>query len=335
MMKNLNLFLLCAAGSLTFAQTTITKAANDYLVGNTINQFAMGGTPNHSGTGLNATFNNNVLLKGPALTFNVSTPTAAEVLDYPGTTLKYSSGATNSIYYKSTGTELLITGYFINGSLLNFDEDNALFLKFPTAYSDTYTDVSSGKANFSGYSALFKGTLKTTADATGTLLMNAQSFPNIIRVKTEGDYNVYATVDPTYVTSIGTVNSVIYTYYDNTNRYPLFTSTNALTVVPGPGINKVDNLVVAQANTFLGTGNNNSVKNKLQVYPNPVKDNLFFAGDLGGFTQVQIYSMDGKLVETQTISSEKINLNKLMPGAFILKLFGTDKKTQSIQIIKN
>ena len=94
-------------------------------------------------------------------------------------------------------------------------------------------------------------------------------------------------------------------------------------------------MVVAQSNTFLGTSNTNSVKNKLQVYPNPVKDNLFFAGDLSGFTQVQIYSLDGKLVETQTIASEKINVNKLSPGAFILKLSGKDKKAQSIQIIKN
>ena len=79
----------------------------------------MVGTPDNSSTGSSVTFNNSALTAGSAITATVSTPTAAEITSYPGTTVKFSDGNGNDIFYKSTATDLQITGATVSGAVLN------------------------------------------------------------------------------------------------------------------------------------------------------------------------------------------------------------------------
>ncbi|SEG41156.1 Por secretion system C-terminal sorting domain-containing protein [Halpernia humi] len=315
--------------SIAFAQTTITKSANDYLSGDTVNENNLTGTPDNSSTGSGVTFNNNSLTAGTAITGTVSTPSSAETTTYPGTTVKFSDGNGNDIFYKSSPTDLQITGATVGGAVLNFNTDNALFIKFPTAFSESYTDTASGTATYTGITVNFSGTITTTADASGTLLLDSKSFANIIRLKTEQNY----ILSLTGLGNIGTLTSTIYSYYDNSNRYPLFTTTTATGVIPLAAINQTSNLAVAQSTVFLGT-RNDALKKKIQVYPNPVQNQLFFGGDLAGYTQVKIFNMEGRLVKSQNIEAEKINISALPAGNYILQLSGKDKKAQSINIIK-
>ena len=117
------------------------------------------------------------------------------------------------------------------------------------------------------------------------------------------------------------------------NRYPLFTATTATVVVPIASINQTTNAAVGQANPSLAT-QNNSLANKIQVYPNPATDNIFFAGNLSNYETVKIFNVDGRLIATQAINSDKINISKLQSGNYVLQLSGTNKKAQSITIIK-
>lgn len=331
-MKNFYLILLSACSSVAFSQTTITKSANDYLVGNTINSANVLGTPDNSSTGSGVTFNNSSLTSGTAVVASVATPSAAELTDFPGTTVKFDDGNGNSIFYKSSATQLEITGAGISGATLNFNADNAIFLKFPTAFSNTYNDTARGTFSNGTVSGLFKGTITTTADATGTLLLGGDSYSNILRIKTVQSYNLYQTSDTTYVFSIGTLTSTIYTYYDNINRYPLFTTTSATIMVPILGINQTTNAAVRQVTPTLATGNTS--KNDIKVYPNPVKDQLFFAGDLGNYSDVKIYSLDGKLVKSGAISGNKLDVSNLSTGNYILELSSKSEKSKTIHIIK-
>ncbi len=203
MMKNFYLMLLSAGSSLAFSQTTITKSANDYLVGNTINSANMVGIPDNSATGSGVNFNNSLLTSGTSVVASVSSPSAAELTDFPGSTVKFDDGNGNSIFYKSSAAQLEITGAGISGATLNFNADNAIFLKFPTSFSNTYNDTARGIFSNGTVSGLFKGTIATTADATGTLLLGGDSYGNILRIKTVQSYNLYQSADTNYLFAIG------------------------------------------------------------------------------------------------------------------------------------
>lgn len=330
-MKNIYPIIFTVVCSSLTAQTQITKGANDYLSGSTVNNVNLTGTPDNSVTGYPKTFNNSALVSGTSTTGTVSTPTAGEITTFPGSTVKFSDGGGNDIYYKSSASDLQITGATIVGAVLNFNTNNAIFLKFPTAYNQTYTDVASGSGVYGTTNAFFKGNITTTADGAGTLLLGSQTFNNVIRVKTFQDYKLY--LDATFTFQVGTLTSTIYTYYDNLNRYPLFTATTATVVVPFASINQTQSAAVGQANPTLAT-QSNSLQNKIQVYPNPATENIFLAGDLSDYETVKIFSVDGRLISTQTINSEQINVSKLQAGNYILQLSSSNKKTQTINIIK-
>lgn len=325
--------LLSAGSSFAFSQTTITKSANDYLVGNTFNSANVVGTPDNSSTGSTVTFDNSLLTTGISVVASVTAPSASELTDFPGTTVKFDDGNGNAIFYKSSATQLEITGAGISGATLKFSADNAIFLKFPTAFSNTYNDTARGTFSNGTVSGLFKGTIVTTADATGTLLLGGDSYPNILRIKTVQSYNLYQSSDTNYLFSIGTLTSTIYTYYDNVNRYPLFTTTTATIVVPLLSINQTTNAAVRQLNPTLNSVN--ATKNDIKVYPNPVKDNLFFAGDLGNYSAVKIYSLEGKLVKSESVINQKLDLSKLSAGNYVLKLLSKSEKSKIIHLIKN
>lgn len=332
-MKKFYFILLSAYSSIAFSQTTITKSANDYLIGNTINSANIVGTPDNAATGSGVTFNNSSLTSGTTVVALVSAPSAAELVDFPGTTVKFDDGNGNAIFYKSGAAQLEITGAGISGATLNFSADNAIFLKFPTSFSNTYTDTARGTFSNGTVSGLFRGTIATTADATGTLLLGSDTFGNIIRIKTVQNYNLYQSADTNYLFSIGTLSSTIFTYYNNLNRYPLFTTTTATTVVPLLSINQTTNAAVRQVNPNLATVK--AYKNDIKVYPNPVKDNLFFAGDLGNYSEVKIYSLDGKLVKSTRIIDKKLDLSQLSAGNYLLELSSKTEKSKSVHILKN
>lgn len=332
-MKNIYLILFSALSSFGFSQTTLTKAGNDYLTGNTINSKNLVGTPDNSAVGAAVTFDNSALTNGTLIVAQVSTPNATEISTFPGTTVKFEDGNGNSIFYKSTATQLEITGAGISGATLNFSADNALFLKFPTSFGNTYTDNARGSFTSTAASGLFRGTITTTADGSGTLLLGLQTFTNILRVKTVQNYNLYQSTDTNYFFAIGSLVSTFYTYYNNTNRYPLFTTTTATISVPLLSINQTTNAAVGQNITALAT-QNKPLNSKITAYPNPVNENLFFAGDLSGYNVVKVLSMDGKLLQTEPVNEGKIDLSKLSAGNYILQLSGKNLKGQTIQIIK-
>lgn len=331
-MKKIYLLLFSALSFSGFSQT-ITKAANDYLSGNMINSKNLVGTPDNSAVGAGVTFNNSALTNGTLVVAMVTTPTAADISTFPGTTVKFDDGNGNNIYYKSSATQLEITGAGISGAVLNFNGDNAIFLKFPTSFGNTYSDTAKGTFSNGTVSGLFKGTIATTADATGTLLLGSQTFANILRVKTVQNYNLYQSTDTNYLFAIGTLVATFYTYYDNTNRYPLFTATTATIAVPLLSINQTTNAAVGQNIPLLATGNN-AGKNKISVYPNPVKDLLFLAGDLSGFDSAKIFSVEGKLVKKIQLSEGSLNMGSLPSGNYMIEFSGKNQKGQTIKIIK-
>ena len=74
---------------------------------------------------------------------------------------------------------------------------------------------------------------------------------------------------------------------------------------------------------------NDSGKDPVKVYPNPVKNSLSVSG-ITKDQQYEIYSMDGKMIKTGTYSSGKtIDVNTLTKGVYLLKI-----ENQNLKFIK-
>ena len=65
-----------------------------------------------------------------------------------------------------------------------------------------------------------------------------------------------------------------------------------------------------------GSGVTENVESLLSIWPNPASETLNLKGDM---TQVQIYSIDGRLVMSLEKGFESINVSDLAKGSYLLK----------------
>jgi len=61
--------------------------------------------------------------------------------------------------------------------------------------------------------------------------------------------------------------------------------------------------------------------NKIKVYPNPVKNQEIFVEGIKASENIEIYNLNGQKVQNfnQVKNKQKLNLNKLPKGMYILK----------------
>ena len=77
---------------------------------------------------------------------------------------------------------------------------------------------------------------------------------------------------------------------------------------------------------------NEIAANQLQIFPNPVKEEIFIKSDLP-IDKVEIYSLTGTLLFSESNFSEKISVSALSKGIYLLKVY-TDKGVAVSKIVK-
>jgi hypothetical protein len=79
----------------------------------------------------------------------------------------------------------------------------------------------------------------------------------------------------------------------------------------------------------------NSIENqsKISIFPNPVNDilNINSKREIVNYT---INNLNGRLINNSQRSSNKIDVSKLNPGIYFLKLTSTNKQTHTLKFIK-
>ncbi|MDH6251056.1 hypothetical protein M2347_000783 [Chryseobacterium sp. H1D6B] len=331
-MKKTFLFMM-GAYSLCSAQTTITKAFNDPIVGEVVNNYTVNGTVDNSATGSGVTFSNGSLTQGAASATTYTAPSSSDISTFPGSTLKM-NGSGNTIFYKSSATKLEITGLITPDATLNLSANNGTFITYPATFGYTETDQAQGTFTSSTANGLCRGTITITADASGTLIIGSSTFPNVLRIKSVQNFNLYLPTDTSFTFSIGTVTNTAYTYYDSMHKFPLLSSTQAVISVPFAGINQTTNAAQALSLGSLATGEHSIGKEGLKVYPNPAQDFIEFKGGTGKYSTVKIYSLDGKLIKTSDLKSGKIQVSELPPSNYFIEASGKDAKTETVKFIK-
>lgn len=90
----------------------------------------------------------------------------------------------------------------------------------------------------------------------------------------------------------------------------------------------------------LGTATKNEeniVSDKFVVYPNPVHDVLKMSLPVSdGFSDIKVTDISGRLVATQRLqgSNSEMNVSKLLPGVYFVKVYTADGKVFSARIVK-
>ena len=327
------LFFMLAFSGLYSAQTTITKTFNDPIAGDIVNNFVVNGTVDNSATGANTTFNNASLTQGTASQVTYIAPTSSEITTYPGSTIKMIDTG-NSVLYKATATQLEITGVITPTATLNFAADNGTFITYPASFGYSNSDTAKGTFTSTTASGLFKGTIVTTADASGTLIVGPKMYTNVLRIKSVQNFNLYQSSDINYLIPIGSVINTSYTYFDSAHKFPLLSSTNGTLSVPILSINQSTNGAQVLNEVFLAVNDNVSKKQNFIIYPNPVQDFIEFTGDSKNYSTARIYSLDGKLVKTSAIHSGKIQISELPSAAYFIEVSGEDAPIKTTKLIK-
>lgn len=320
------LFFLMASTAVLSAQTTITKAFNDPISGETVNNFNVNGTVDNSATGNNATFSNGSLTQGSASVTTYSTPTATEITTFPGSTIKMVNGS-NTVYYKATASKLEITGLVTPDATLNFSADNGTFITYPAQFGYTDNDTAAGTFTSPSISGTFSGNIAITAYAAGTLIVGSKTYTNVLRIKSVQTFSLSIGFP------IGTITNTAYTYYDATHKFPLLSTTTANINVPIASINQTTNVAQALNETFLAASDFVK-KDSFKIYPNPAQDYIEFKGDLSNYSKANIYSLDGKLIKTSDLKSGKVQVSELPASSYFIEVSGNKTQSESIKFIK-
>ncbi|MBD3903440.1 T9SS type A sorting domain-containing protein [Chryseobacterium sp. Ch-15] len=323
-MKKTLLILISTTGFLS-AQTTITKTFNDPTIGETVNNVNITGTVDNSATGNNVTFNNATLTAGTASSATYSAPTSSEISTFPGSTIKMTGGGSTA-YYKQTATKLEITGLVTPDATLNFSTNNGTFIGYPASFGYSENDTASGTFSATAGSGNFSGTIAISADAAGTLLIGTKTYLNVLRIKSIQNFNLTVFGFP-----VGTVVNTTYAYYDNLHKAPLLSTTNAVITVQGTPQNT--NIAQALNETFLAVSDL-KLKEKLSIYPNPAQDFIQLKGNTSKDSKIKIYSLDGKLVKTTDLRSEKIEISELPPSSYFIEVSDSKTAKETTKFIK-
>ncbi|QQV02110.1 MULTISPECIES: T9SS type A sorting domain-containing protein [Chryseobacterium] len=322
-MKKHLLFMLSAG--MFSAQTTITKAFHDPVIGDVVNNVNVNGTVNNSATGNNATFNNTGLTAGTVSVSNYVAPTASEISTFPGTTIKM-TGNGSTAYYKATASKLEITGLVTPDATLNFITNNGTYISYPAAFGYSENDTAAGTFTSSSGSGNFTGTIVITADAAGTLLIGSKTYSNVLRIKSVQNLNLTIFGFP-----VGSVSNTSYAYYDNLHKFPLLNTTTA--VVTFQGNPQTTNVAQALSETFLSVSDVN-LKEMMSIYPNPAKNFIRMKGDVPEGSVINIYSLEGKIVKTIRYKSGDIDISDLPLSSYFIEV-SDSKKTEKTKFIKN
>lgn len=323
-MKKTLLILISTTGFLS-AQTTITKAFNDPIIGEIVNNVNINGTVDNSATGNNVTFTNTNLTAGSVSSATYSAPSSTEISTFPGSTIKMTGGGSTS-YYKQTTTKLEITGLVTPDATLNFSTNNGTFIGYPAAFGYSENDTASGTFSATAGSGNFSGTIAISADAYGTLLIGTKTYPNVLRIKSIQNFNLTVFGFP-----VGTIANTTYAYYDNLHKAPLLSTTNAVITVQGTPQNT--NIAQALNETFLAVSDL-KLKEKLSIYPNPAQDFIQLKGNTSKDSKIKIYGLDGKLVKTTDVKSGKIEVSELPPAAYFIEVSDSKTTKETTKFIK-
>ena len=232
-----------------------------------------------------------------------------------------------------------------NGRILLNDgnDGNIVNTSFTLISTDMPPSGAIGDANNDGFLDVFNGTLYINNLSTGS------NPNNWIKIKTEGTISNFNGIGAriTLVSPMGTQIREIrsgegFEFMGSLNAHfgiGQDTSITSLTikwpsgtedVIINPNINET--LTVVEGDHPLSS--TEEILEELIIYPNPVNNVINLTTTIGlDNAAYSVYDLSGKLIKTDTLDSNSINVSKLSSGTYILRII-SDGKHKSQKFIK-
>lgn len=316
------------------AQVTLTKAANEPVIGDTydIKNLDTTSVLPMAISGSNVTWNVTGVNETGALTTNtfVDPSTDANAPNFPGTTIVQSDGTTSS-YFKSSASLYELLGLDAGMFVLNYSSNAATVASYPISFGYVNNDTGAGAVTANTLTGTFTSTINTTADGTGTLNFNGLSsanYTNCLRVKTT--QHISFSLAGGFIS--GTMDMVIYNFYVSGTKFPLFTINYTNINAPAAGINNQrQDQASALSSVVLGLADRKLNDLTFKAYPNPANGEVSLHFVL---TQKESYTIDivnalGQVVKSVAkpdlqpgVYNEAIDINGLSAGVYHIRVQG-------------
>lgn len=296
------------------AQVTLTKAANEPVIGDTYDTKDLDTTNvlPMAISGSNVTWNVTGVSETGGLTTNnfVNPSTDPNAANFPGTTIVQSDGNASS-YFKSSASLYELLGLDAGMFVLNYNTNAATVAAYPISFGYVNNDIGAGAVTASTLSGTFSSTINTTADGTGTLNFNGiptSNYSNCLRVKTS--QHVSFSLAGGLIT--GTMDMVIYNFYVSGTKFPIFTVNYSNINAPAAGINNQrQDQASALSSVVLGLGEKKMNDIIFKVYPNPANGEVSLHFVL---TQKESYTIEVVNALGQVVKS--VSKPDLQPGLY-------------------
>lgn len=210
----------------------------------------------------------------------------------------------------------------IGDVLVVMDIDELKMMQYPFTHMDTFTDSLSGTVDISGgpfpVSGSYSGESVTTADGYGTLLLGANTYNDVLRVKTVetsvADLGVLGTIPLT--------RTQYYYYQPGMQNFPIFIHTSL------DAAGTVQNVVYSQDMLSIIGVEELSESVEVSIYPNPVLDQmtLQMKSSANFDAKLAITDILGKTVFTSTSAIKEgnntvsIDASNLRAGVYLVNI---------------
>lgn len=322
-MKKIYLSIIAGAFTMTLnAQLTLTKAANEPVVGNINSEKGYDSTsviPKSTGAGQSWNFTSlttNTIVESTTYTTVVSSPSASA---FPGATLVETDGAGAWTYWKSTTSTFELMGMIDPNTVINFS-NTAIAATWPVSMGYNNTDNYAGSAAIGGtLTGTAIGTITTQGTGTGTVtLPGNQVFTNILQLRSTQKMQLSLLMG--LVTA--TINSTDYSYYHASQKFPLITVSYQKAA--GSFTSSTCDIRI---NSAVAMGVNEATFDKtFVVYPNPANGvfHVMFTNEKNESLSLEIMNNMGQTVRTINLGSSNdinttVNVSDLSSGVYYVK----------------
>ncbi|MGZ3941612.1 MAG: T9SS type A sorting domain-containing protein, partial [Bacteroidia bacterium] len=236
--------------------------------------------------GANQTWNFSGLSLTPGGSLNVVSPNSTPCASsFPSANWAENIPTPAVNYYVLSSSQLEVVAENIpsacsGGSSITYS-DTKIVLKFPMTYNSSFSD---------GYvSSAGSGTVTTTYDGYGTLIVPTGTLTNVVRIKivdgSSTSYEWLTTGNPWYPAVLAQSNATI-----------LFSN-------PAVNVSEIKNDII------------------FRMYPNPANDKLFIEAPVSERQEVFVYNVNGQMLLSKKISgNEEIDLASVSEGVYSINI---------------
>lgn len=333
-MKKIYLSLLLILISITYSDAqSLTQANHAPVVGDSYSTrecSTVNVTPGSSGATSVWTFTDLSTTTVTTNYFGVTVASTGSATSYPSADVAVQSSTSKSSFYSSSssllnywGGNIVIGGFPL---VLTFSTP-AIQAKYPMSFGTTTTSAVGGSLSALSNNGTFSGTCSTTADATGTLVLPARTFTDVIRI--ENSYTLSFSVPSIFAT--GGVVRTVYEYYSPISKAPILTISQAAfsaTVFGNPQSDSQTLVDVLNNYDVVGLKENNKEVTDLKVFPNPASGNvnISLVNDLAEPVMIELINVLGQTVKKQEAVKQKgflkysFELSEIETGIYFMKV---------------